>query len=158
MAFVNLLSVVYPIGSIYFSTSSTSPATFVGGTWSRIYMDLNNSVKSLYTDGYFDAFQIGNIVFTTGFGSLPTMAAWEEKTAKSNMSLPGSAGAIGGTFYAQDTGKCVWATPNNGGLYFNNKNSAAINTNWYYGNMIYRISEASKYTNSSGYYIWKRTA
>ena len=31
--FVNL---IYPIGSIYFSVNSTSPATLFGGTWTRI--------------------------------------------------------------------------------------------------------------------------
>lgn len=34
--FVNLLDIVYPTGSIYCSTSSTSPATSFGGTWSQI--------------------------------------------------------------------------------------------------------------------------
>lgn len=31
-----LLEMVYPVGSVYISTSSTSPATFLGGTWARI--------------------------------------------------------------------------------------------------------------------------
>ena len=33
---VNLIDVVYPIGSMYFSATSTSPASTVGGTWSQI--------------------------------------------------------------------------------------------------------------------------
>lgn len=33
---LNLLDYVYPIGSIYMSTSSTSPASFLGGTWEQI--------------------------------------------------------------------------------------------------------------------------
>ena len=33
---VNLMDVVYPIGSMYFSATSTSPASTVGGTWSQI--------------------------------------------------------------------------------------------------------------------------
>lgn len=36
MAFVNLGQVVYPIGSIYMSTNSTSPANLFGGSWTRI--------------------------------------------------------------------------------------------------------------------------
>lgn len=28
---------VYPVGSIYMSTNSTSPASFLGGSWARIY-------------------------------------------------------------------------------------------------------------------------
>jgi hypothetical protein len=34
--FVNLLDIVYPVGSMYFSTSSASPASTVGGTWEQI--------------------------------------------------------------------------------------------------------------------------
>lgn len=31
-----LLDMIYPVGCIYQSTSSTSPASFLGGTWERI--------------------------------------------------------------------------------------------------------------------------
>lgn len=34
--FVNLLDIVYPVGSMYFSTSSVSPVNTVGGTWEQI--------------------------------------------------------------------------------------------------------------------------
>lgn len=34
--FVNLLDIIYPVGSIYFSTSGTSPASSIGGTWTQI--------------------------------------------------------------------------------------------------------------------------
>lgn len=34
--FVNLLDIIYPVGSMYFSTSSVSPASTVGGTWEQI--------------------------------------------------------------------------------------------------------------------------
>lgn len=36
MSFVNLLELIYPVGSIYCSTSDTSPASSVGGTWTKI--------------------------------------------------------------------------------------------------------------------------
>lgn len=36
MAFVNLLEIVYPIGSLYFSTSSFSPTEVIGGQWEQI--------------------------------------------------------------------------------------------------------------------------
>lgn len=36
-SFVNLLDIIYPIGSIYYAYgAATSPASTVGGTWSRI--------------------------------------------------------------------------------------------------------------------------
>ena len=34
--FVNLMDVIYPIGSIYLSTVATSPAASIGGTWTKI--------------------------------------------------------------------------------------------------------------------------
>lgn len=35
-SFVNLLDVVYPVGSVYCSMNSTSPATLFGGTWKQV--------------------------------------------------------------------------------------------------------------------------
>lgn len=34
--FVNLLDIIYPVGSMYFSVSEVSPADSVGGTWTQI--------------------------------------------------------------------------------------------------------------------------
>lgn len=34
--FVNLLDIIYPIGSMYFSVTDISPASSVGGTWEQI--------------------------------------------------------------------------------------------------------------------------
>ena len=39
MAYVNLGQVIYPIGAIFASTSSTSPSSMFGGTWSQIVDD-----------------------------------------------------------------------------------------------------------------------
>ena len=36
MAFINLLGCIYPVGSIYLSTSNISPSTLIGGTWVQI--------------------------------------------------------------------------------------------------------------------------
>ena len=36
MAWINLLECVYPVGSVYFSTINTSPASTIGGTWTQI--------------------------------------------------------------------------------------------------------------------------
>lgn len=36
MAWINLLDVIYPIGSLYFSNEATSPASIVGGSWTKI--------------------------------------------------------------------------------------------------------------------------
>lgn len=34
--FVNLLDIIYPVGSLYFSITDVSPADSVGGTWTQI--------------------------------------------------------------------------------------------------------------------------
>ena len=36
MAYVNLGQVMYPVGSVYMSYTSTSPASFFGGNWTAI--------------------------------------------------------------------------------------------------------------------------
>ena len=36
MAWINLLECIYPVGAVYFSTLSTSPASTVGGTWTQL--------------------------------------------------------------------------------------------------------------------------
>lgn len=33
---VNLLDIIYPIGSVYITSTTTSPASLVGGTWTQI--------------------------------------------------------------------------------------------------------------------------
>lgn len=39
MAYVNLGQIIYPVGAIFASTSSTSPSSIFGGTWSEIVGD-----------------------------------------------------------------------------------------------------------------------
>lgn len=46
MAYVNLLQVIYPVGSCYISFSSTSPASIVGGSWSQIKSGLMMAIGS----------------------------------------------------------------------------------------------------------------
>lgn len=36
MSFVNLLDIVYPIGSVYMSSQSESPAGKLGGSWTQV--------------------------------------------------------------------------------------------------------------------------
>lgn len=53
-SFINLLDVVYPIGSIYISMNSESPASTVGGTWTQItdrYLKATNDIVG-ETGGY----------------------------------------------------------------------------------------------------------
>lgn len=49
--FVNLLDIVYPVGSIYQSMSATSPADFIGGTWTKIKTFLYGADTAKETGG-----------------------------------------------------------------------------------------------------------
>lgn len=49
--FVNLLDIIYPIGSVYITFSSVSPATSIGGTWSQITNKVLRAAKDTGTGG-----------------------------------------------------------------------------------------------------------
>lgn len=50
-SFVNLMDIVYPVGSIYHTTDSTSPATRFGGTWSAITSQFLIGADDTYSAG-----------------------------------------------------------------------------------------------------------
>lgn len=52
MAWVNLLDVIYPVGSLYFTNKTTSPAAIVGGSWTKIE---EAAIRSSDTVGYVGA-------------------------------------------------------------------------------------------------------
>lgn len=49
MSWVNLLTILYPIGSIYISVDSTSPANKIGGSWTQI---VGAALRGSTTTGY----------------------------------------------------------------------------------------------------------
>lgn len=56
MSYINLLEIIYPIGSLYCSIIDESPASVVGGTWSKIdegyyLMGAGNTYKSTVVGG-----------------------------------------------------------------------------------------------------------
>lgn len=67
-SFVNLLDVLYPIGSIYMSMDSTSPASTIGGTWTQITDKfLYSSTSSIATGGYEYEYMNAYIDYYFGF-------------------------------------------------------------------------------------------
>lgn len=48
---MNLLTKVYPVGSIYMSTSNISPQSFLGGTWQKIEERFLFSSSANYSNG-----------------------------------------------------------------------------------------------------------
>lgn len=52
MSWVNLLDIVYPIGAVYFSKNSTSPASILGGSWTQIQGAVLGAVGGSVLSGY----------------------------------------------------------------------------------------------------------
>ena len=72
----DLTDVIYPVGSIYISTSSTSPATLFGGTWEQLSDRYLVAAGSNYTAG------------TTGVGNFKTDAGIAAKGYGTTSSSP----------------------------------------------------------------------
>ena len=164
MAFTNLLEVVYPVGSVYVTTSSVSPAEVVGGTWEKIEgLNLGIATKLLFGGQYgFNVTQTGNFVLATGMLRYTTLSGWEESCVLSlDSNFPQAFGGVGGAFYAQNGGKDVFMYPGNGegnkkNLYISNKNSNSTPENWYFGSMPYITTQDDAITNDLGVKMWKR--
>lgn len=56
MAWINLLECIYPVGSVYLSIEPVSPASIVGGTWSK---KETGCLACAGASGYADAGQSG---------------------------------------------------------------------------------------------------
>lgn len=66
--YVNLLDIIYPIGSVYITFSSTNPADVVGGTWEKIdgkFLQSSSKDYSVNSTGGFS----GNIGFSMLYGA-----------------------------------------------------------------------------------------
>lgn len=80
MAFTNIIDIIYPIGSLYFTSSTTSPATTFGGTWVKVQEDFypetlmsasNRSTQGTASSDVFYTADVmnGNVCFGVTFGS-----------------------------------------------------------------------------------------
>lgn len=49
--FVNLMDIIYPVGSIYQSMNAISPASSIGGTWTQLKTFLYGSTTAKQTGG-----------------------------------------------------------------------------------------------------------
>ena len=66
--FVNLLDIVYPIGSVYITFSDISPVDSVGGSWEKIdgkFLQSSSEIEKINSTGGFS----GNIGFSISYGS-----------------------------------------------------------------------------------------
>lgn len=103
MAWMNLLSVIYPVGSIYWSYNATSPASIIGGTWSQFTNTFlrpstsagttggadtvtlaESQVPSLYAGFYIRQWDWGNV--TTAVGQIIPIALGRMSIGTSSLS------------------------------------------------------------------------
>ena len=130
------ISNLYPVGSIYMSTSSTSPASIYGGTWEQIKDAFLLAAGDTYTAG------------STGGEATHTLTVDEIPDHKHNGSMLG-AGSINGTGGA--VGRGDW-----GSTITFTYNSQYPTLNFNGGNM-----GGGAHNNMPPYlsvYVWKRTA
>lgn len=132
---------IYPVGAIYMSVSSTSPASLFGGTWEQIQNRFLLAAGSSYTAGdtggeathTLTANEMPShnhsIRANTTWGESETLGAWQQFVATDTLY---DLGASGGTMTAS-----------------------------YYDKVIQRTGGGAAHNNMPPYlvvYVWKRTA
>lgn len=129
--FVNLLDIIYPIGSIYIATNDVSPANTVGGIWAEqtnYFIPLLNTWD--YTHGLNEN-TIGDITLLTGFSSvaMSKYGPWETGTSSLRANITGNNTTNMGVFgFSQGTNPFVWYKDvQNNGLYENKSDNNANN-------------------------------
>lgn len=102
MAFINLLEVTHPIGSLWFSTTNTSPASIVGGTWTAID---SAAIRSGSEVGY-----IGSDMHTLTIDEMPSHE--HETTVDDGLIYvsPGSGRTFLGSYFKTTTPEGSWLT------------------------------------------------
>lgn len=141
-----LINLIYPVGSIYISTNSTSPATLFGGSWSQIQGQFLLASSSTYAAGSTG----GEATHTLNVNELPAHAHSVNQqylhrldSNDNNFANYAAAGSLGG-----------WGL----GTTTNNKGTTrlgipAFNTN--------NAGSTAAHNNMPPYlsvYMWKRTA
>lgn len=141
MSWVNICDIIYPVGSIYESVSSTSPSELFGGTWSQIG---NNRVLMNTTT----ASKLG----TTVNSGLPNITGTFTLTSDSNNA--------GIDAYGSGSGAISATNPTGTG-------SSVAGSNWtVWGGFDFNASWSNSIYGSSTIvqppayyvYIWRRTA
>lgn len=121
MAYVNLGQVIYPIGAIFASTSSTSPSSMFGGTWSQITGDAclmagtsvgnvgSKTISEAQMPRHSHALSTGSAEKPTDTGHQNANKAWYQTLGAGDFTTKD-----GDYLYSSAGQKCQWITPNAG--------------------------------------------
>jgi len=143
----SILSMVYPVGSVYISVNDVSPAAFLGGTWEKISQ---GRVLQGAADG-----QAAGTAVEAGLPAAYMPNGWFE-----------SIGLINDNWTNQYTGGCFGVGLRNGFAYGTN---GGYGSDWQLGSYTYRFSDRTITGDCYGksntvqppallVNIWKRTA
>ena len=141
----SLLNKLWPVGSIYQSTSSTSPASFLGGTWERIKDRFLLAAGDTYSAGSTG----GEAVHTLTVQELPEVSGTVGFNSAGNKLGLISSNEVNGVFsVGQMSDGEFYPTGNSGGT----KGARAFS---------FRLGGSAAHNNMPPYltvYVWKRTA
>lgn len=171
MAFVNMMDIIYPVGSVYWTSIHQSPAATVGGIWQEVKVELwNHTIVGTARNSSGDTsgkqyYRLGNLFFITGFGKNGNgCSAWDKTSTK----LPPS-GESGTSTDIPDYYDGIWTSQESynfwpHGGYVENKNSKDASP-WQWGIIIGVLNTDATddeqdlyYYNKEGIYCYKRTA
>ena len=142
-----VFDMIYPVGSIYMSTNSTSPATLFGGTWSQIEDTFLLASGSTYQAGEIG----GEAEHTLSQGELPQttgkITTWSSTPYFTGSIFESATGVFSGS--AKKTG--VIGRPTT-------ENQSGTNS---YGDIDMSFGNSEAHNNMPPYlavYVWQRTA
>lgn len=90
--YVNLMDVVYPVGSVYCTASSASPASSIGGTWTKVANDKFVCTGTPLSYGGTNSIYLNADQIPDSFWSSQTQSNGKDKTYKKNFAPGGSLG------------------------------------------------------------------
>lgn len=88
--FVNLLDIVYPIGSIYISFSNVSPVDSIGGSWEKIngkFLQSSSESEKVNSVGGFSGIIGFQLKYASWYGGL--VPTWNQDIDSSLISMSG---------------------------------------------------------------------
>lgn len=154
-----LLDYVYPVGSIYMSVNSTSPQTFLGGTWTRLTDTFLLAAGSTYAadDGTHTTATGGaaSVSYTPAGSATSHALTVEELPAHYHaMRYATASGSLTGGYDWVTTGKATWSGATESSAGMKGAGSGQGHTHGFSGTKA-TIKTMPPYLTV---YVWKRTA
>lgn len=146
---VNIMDVFYPVGSIYLSVNSTSPASIVGGSWAQVQ---GGCLAATGYTGYANAGEFGGY-FNIAVSNLPAHAHRLSNNSNEYFCGIKSINAVSGKITTSDAG-----TPTDY-IFGSHINSGGDWSDLLQPSTTANVGEGQAfYPRHYALYVWKRTA